>query len=110
MDKPMLSVSVVYAETECTWFECELTLLEGATVRDALLGSGVLSKHPDGSIEQMVIGIYGYRRSLDTILHDHDRVEVYRPLKIDPRVSRKDRVNSVRDARKWRKFNKNNQK
>ena len=110
MDKPNLSVSVVYAELDGSWFCRELSVAEGATVRDALLNSGILATHPDWTIEQMVVGVYGHRRSLDTILHEKDRVEIYRPLKIDPRVSRKDRVNSVRDKRKWRQFNKNNQK
>lgn len=110
MDKPNISVSVVYAELDGSWFCRELSLSEGATVRDALLASEVLNKHPEWLLEQMVVGIYGYRRSLETILHEKDRVEIYRPLKIDPRISRKERVNSVRDKRKWRQFNKNNQK
>ena len=110
MDKPTISVSVVYAESDTTWFRRELTMQEGATVRDALMCSEFLAAHPEWSLEQLVVGIFSHRRSLDTILHDLDRVEVYRPLKIDPRVSRKDRVNSVRDKRKWRQFNKNNQK
>lgn len=110
MDKSMLAISVVYAETDGSWFRRELSLSKGATVRDALLNSDFLSAHPECLMEQLVVGIYSHRRSLDTILQNHDRVEVYRPLKIDPRVSRKDRVNSVRDARKWRQFNKNNQK
>lgn len=110
MDKPTISVNVVYAELDGSWFCRELSLPDGSTVRDALLASDILAQHPEWIIEQMVVGIYGHRRSLDTILHEKDRVEVYRPLKIDPRVSRKDRVNSVRDKRKWRQFNKNNQK
>lgn len=110
MDKPIVSVSVVYAELDGSWFECELCLSEGATVRDALLASDILAQHPEWTLEQMVVGIYGHRRSLDTILHEKDRVEIYRPLKIDPRISRKERVNSVRDKRKWRQLNKNNQK
>lgn len=110
MDKLTISVSVVYAESDTTWFHRELMMPEGATVRDALMCSEFFVAHPEWSLEQLIVGIFSHRRSLDTILHDFDRVEVYRPLKIDPRVSRKDRVNSVRDKRKWRQFSKNNQK
>ncbi len=110
MDKPNISVSVVYAESDRQWFCRELTLPEGATVHDALLRSEILAAHPEWSLAQLMVGIFSHRRSLDTILHDLDRVEVYRALKIDPRVNRKDRVNSVRDKRKWRQFNKNTQK
>jgi hypothetical protein len=47
---------------------------------------------------------------LEAILHENDRVEIYRPLKIDPKDRRRVKVNSIRDARKWRQLNKNNPK
>ena len=47
MDKPNISVSVVYAESDREWFCRELTLLEGATVRDALVHSEILVAHPE---------------------------------------------------------------
>ena len=110
MDKPSISVRVVYAELDGSWFNQLLSLPLNSTVEDALQQSGILQMHPEWSLAQMVVGIYGHRRPLETLLHDQDRVEIYRPLKIDPRVNRKNRVNSVRDARKWRQFNHASQK
>jgi putative ubiquitin-RnfH superfamily antitoxin RatB of RatAB toxin-antitoxin module len=59
-------------------------LPDGATVLDALLKAGFGSKNP--------VGIFGEPASLETRLRDGDRVEVYRPLKIDPKEARRRRA------------------
>ena len=55
MDKPTISISVVYAESDTTWFRRELTMQEGATVRDALACSEILAAHPEWSLEQLCV-------------------------------------------------------
>ena len=55
----------------------------GATVRDALAASGL-----DGN----VFGIFGKRVALDHRLNEGDRVEIYRPLAIDPKEARRRRA------------------
>jgi putative ubiquitin-RnfH superfamily antitoxin RatB of RatAB toxin-antitoxin module len=45
------------------------------------------------------VGIYGKLKTLDTVLRDGDRVEIYRPLIADPKVTRRRRAES-RDAKK----------
>lgn len=57
----------------------------GATVRDALAACGV----PAGRL----VGVFGKRVALDHRLSDGDRVEVYRPLAIDPKEARRRRAN-----------------
>lgn len=37
------------------------------------------------------IGIWGRVRALDTMLRDRDRIEVYRPLTVDPKEARRQR-------------------
>ena len=110
MDKAKIHVSVVYAPTAEQWFCCDLLINEGATIADALVASEFFQLYTEWDLSTVSAGIYGHRRPLDTVLHENDRVEVYRVLKIDPRVNRKNRVNNVRDARKWRQLTKNNQK
>ena len=61
----------------------ELDLPAGATVRDALAASGLRGDR---------VGIFGKRVSLDTRLADGDRVEIYRPLAIDPKEARRRRA------------------
>ena len=110
VDAPPINVSVVYAHTDGTWFTADCVLPYGATLADAVRTSGILSAYPDWQLEHLHVGIYGHRRPLEAILHENDRVEIYRPLKIDPKDRRRVKVNRIRDARKWRQLNKNNPK
>ena len=51
-------------------------LPEGATVRDALAAAGLAHRG--------AIGIFGERVAPESRLSDGDRVELYRPLALDP--------------------------
>jgi putative ubiquitin-RnfH superfamily antitoxin RatB of RatAB toxin-antitoxin module len=61
----------------------EIRLPDGATVRDALAMSGLKGNQ---------VGIFGKRVTLETRLADGDRVEIYRPLAMDPKESRRRRA------------------
>jgi sulfur carrier protein len=72
--------------------EWELDLPAGSTVLDALQACG--AEVPGGLVPgatQCALGIWGRATSADTVLEDSDRVEVYRPLKVDPKVARRER-------------------
>jgi putative ubiquitin-RnfH superfamily antitoxin RatB of RatAB toxin-antitoxin module len=86
-----VEVSVVYAEPDRA-FRAELSLPCGATAADAIEQSGFRAMHPDIEIRGDRLGIFARRVALDTVLHDGDRVEIYRPLKIDPREARRRRA------------------
>ena len=58
----------------------EVRLPDGATVRDALAASGMKGNQ---------VGIFGKKVSIDTRLADGDRVEIYRPLAMDPKEARR---------------------
>jgi putative ubiquitin-RnfH superfamily antitoxin RatB of RatAB toxin-antitoxin module len=60
-----------------------VTLPAGATVRDALAAA---------SLTGAAVGIFGRRVELETKLGD--RVEVYRPLAVDPKEARRRRARS----------------
>jgi uncharacterized protein len=62
----------------------------GATVRDALAASG---------LEADACGIFGKRVALDHRLQDGDRLEVYRPLAVDPKEARRRRALSKKKRR-----------
>ena len=80
---PKLRVEVV-----CAWPEGadtrKLDLAAGATVRGALAAAGVAAPHG--------AGIFGRRVPLDTKLAEGDRVEIYRPLRADPKEARRRRA------------------
>lgn len=60
----------------------------GSCVRDALLQSRLLEYFSDIRIDDVSFGIFGKKVTLDTLLHDGDRVECYRPLMISPKQAR----------------------
>lgn len=61
----------------------------GATVREAIDASGILSLHPEIDLEALKTGIFGRIAKLDEVLNPGDRVEIYRPLKADPKEVRR---------------------
>lgn len=84
-------MSVVYAEPDRT-FDVSLALPAGATVDDALERSRIRAARPDVEIRDERLGVFGRRASRGTLLRDGDRVEIYRPLRIDPREARRRRA------------------
>ena len=78
----------------------DLRLPVGTTVRDALRASGLLHAGSGVDLTQCKVGIWGKLRGLDHPLRDRDRVEVYRPLKVDPKEARRQRYRSRRDKPK----------
>jgi uncharacterized protein len=87
----LLNVEVIYSpaagEFDCVY----LRLPPGVCVRDALQQSGLLARHPQIDLERHKVGVWGKWRGLDELLRDRDRVEVYRPLHIDPKEARRQR-------------------
>jgi uncharacterized protein len=84
-----LRVEVVYAlASEAHAVTVRLPF--GATAAEALRASGLLEKH--GGIADAKIGIYGKVVAADTPLADGDRVEIYRPLTLDPKEARRRRA------------------
>jgi len=101
----LLSILVCYALPEGQTL-IPLTLPPGATVGDAIAASGITQRHPEIDPSAAKVGIFGKLTTLDTPLADHDRVEIYRPLIVDPKLARQRRVEKTRRAgsiegRKW---------
>ena len=61
-----------------------LELAQGATVRMALQAAGMPLDQP--------VGIFSRRVELDARLADGDRVELYRPLRVEPKEARRRRT------------------
>jgi putative ubiquitin-RnfH superfamily antitoxin RatB of RatAB toxin-antitoxin module len=70
----------------------QLSLPQGATVADALKACGQGAALSIGCEESRgLIGVWGRSAAPETVLQDLDRVELYRPLKVDPKVARRER-------------------
>lgn len=66
-----------------------IVLDAGATVGEALRAAGIAQT---GDAAEPPVGVFGHRVALDRVLHDGDRVEIYRPLVIDPKDARRRRA------------------
>jgi hypothetical protein len=102
---PELSIEVCYALAEDQSL-IALRLPAGATVGDAIAASRIAERHPEIDTSTAKVGIYGKLQPLDALLADGDRVEIYRPLMVDPKVARQRRVDKTRkegsiEGRKW---------
>jgi putative ubiquitin-RnfH superfamily antitoxin RatB of RatAB toxin-antitoxin module len=63
----------------------------GCTVASALLASGLFGEDLNSGLLSAGQGVWGNKVALTHVLHDRDRLEVYRPLTVDPKVARRER-------------------
>lgn len=83
----MIRVTVAYA-TPLQQLELPVEVSAHASVAIAIRQSGLLKKFPGIQLESIKVGIFGEKTTLDRPLSDGDRVEIYRPLQIDPKQAR----------------------
>lgn len=97
----MISVEVVYARPGMQFLQ-RVALSPGETVHAAIRRSGLLEQEPDIDLEQAGVGIFGKPCALDAPVYDGARIEVYRPLLIDPKALRRKRAAVVSKRRAQR--------
>ena len=84
-------VTVAYSPAACQLEVVSLTLPEGATAAFAIAESGLLARFPSIDLTVQKVGIWGLLCAQDQVLRDTDRVEIYRPLLVDPKEARRQR-------------------
>ena len=82
--------------------QVSLRLPHGSTLQQALLASGLLQRQ-GLHLQQVQAGVWGRVQSLDTVLRERDRVELYRPLQVDPKEARRLRYGRHKAAVQARK-------
>ena len=86
-----INVSLVYASpTEQYFFEQQVA--RGTSAQELIEMSKfatTISELSSQDISDYDIGIFAQKISLDTLLEDGDRVEIYRPLTADPKEVRR---------------------
>ena len=75
----------------------DLQLPDGACVADALQASGLAARRPDLDLAGLRVGIWGALCERDAVLREDDRVELYRPLRVDPKQARRERSKAHRE-------------
>lgn len=87
----MLEIEIVYGLADRQVLK-SMTVVEGTTVREAALKSGLEVEFTELDLQQAPLGIFGKVVKDETVLRDGDRIEIYRPLLIDPKEARRKRA------------------
>ena len=82
-----IGIEVVYAGPQGQRL-CRLSVPKGTTAGEAVTLSGLLAELPDAAR----LGIFSRRVESGQVLEDGDRVELYRPLILDPMEARRRRA------------------
>lgn len=86
-----INIQLCYALPDTTVL-LETTLPADSTIKQAIDGSGLLKRFPDIDLSVQKVGVFGKLKTLDAVLHEGDRIEIYRALKADPMESRRRRA------------------
>ena len=83
-----MQVEVVFALAEQQVLKA-VELSDGATVADAIDASCIAQQFPSADLEKLQAGVWGKPVARTCAVRDGDRVELYRPLEMDPREARR---------------------
>ncbi|MED5619057.1 RnfH family protein [Ideonella sp. BN130291] len=86
-----MRIEVAYSPAPGVVDRSLLDLPPGTTLQQALQASGLAERHGELRNTELCAGIWGRKQPLDSVLRDMDRVEVYRPLTVDPKEARRQR-------------------
>jgi len=85
-----IDIQVVYAtvKEQCV---VPVQVSRGTTIGQAIQQSGILDIFPEINLKEQKVGVYGKLKTLEDFVQMGDRIEIYRPLLIDPKDARKSR-------------------
>ena len=92
-DGRRLKITLVYSPAPRQVREWALELAAGSTVEEALACCSVFAEFAELEKKRLLVGIWGRKTRLDHPLDDCDRIEIYRDLRVDPKVARRKRFN-----------------
>lgn len=86
-----MRVTVLYSPAPREVLEWEVGVEQGATVAQAIERSGLPLARPGFDWRRAGVGVWGRKSGPDAVLREGDRVEIYRPLQVDPKLARRER-------------------
>lgn len=95
----LITIEIAFAFPQRQFLK-RLQVPAGTSIYQAIKLSGVENFYTENDSPTLKTGIYGRITSPDTILHQNDRVEIYRSLVIDPKEKRKLKSNYFTKERK----------
>ena len=88
VEDAFIDIEVAYAEPDCQVI-VPLRVGAGISAVEAVQQSGLLERFPGIDLQNLPIGIFGSPVSPCAPLAQGDRVEIYRPLQVDPKEARR---------------------
>ena len=95
----LIEIEVAYALPEKQFLE-RLKVPNGTSVAQAIRLSGICTKFSERQPNDKNLGIFGTLVKSEKILRNHDRIEIYRPLTVDPKEKRRKRVKKATASNK----------
>lgn len=86
-----MNISLVHAAAAREVVEQALQVPQGCTAQQALTLAGWSMLLPGIEDQSLTLGVWGRRVTAEHLLREGDRLEVYRSLRVDPKVARRER-------------------
>ncbi len=90
-----LSITVCFSPAPREVCELALRVPAGSTLRQAVEGAWAQGACPAGwglaECQALTPGLWGRKAGWDSALREGDRVELYRALRVDPKIARRER-------------------
>ncbi len=87
----MINVEIAYVKPEKQAL-ISISVAENCTVSEAILQSKILAEFPEIELDVAKVGIFSTLCTLEKIVENGDRIEIYRPLQTDPKDARRQRA------------------
>ena len=91
MADKLIDVEVAYA-TEQQQVVIQIQTCNPTSILEAIQASGLLSRFPEINLNSQKTGIFGQLAELSHTVQPGDRIEIYRPLKINPMDARRQKA------------------
>ena len=91
MADELIDVEVAYA-TEQQQVVIQIQTNNPTSILEAIQASGLLSRFPEINLNSQKTGIFGQLAELSHTVQPGDRIEIYRPLKINPMDARRQKA------------------
>jgi uncharacterized protein len=89
----IITIEIAYTASSRQHMLETLSVPVGCNVAQAIAQSTQLSQFSDTDNIHDNVGIFGHKVALSHILAAGDRIEIYRPLRVDPKQARRLRAN-----------------
>lgn len=93
--KSLITVEIAYALPD-KQIILSLQVETGCSIETVIEKSGILEEFPDIDLMHQKVGVFSKIKKLSDPVKEGDRIEIYRPLLIDPKEARRKRAKKTK--------------